>query len=386
LVGREIDDNGLCIADHHMSRVHARIAFDAPAGLYRIGDASSRNGTFVNGQRVETVLLSDGDLIRVGNTLLVYSEGSARDRMRQRAAALARSPLHLLVRGETGTGKEVLGRFIHQESGRSGELIAVNCASIPGDLLAAELFGHTKQAFSGATQARAGLFAAAKGGTLLLDEIGDSPLEMQAALLRAIQEKSVRAVGAEREVAVDVRIIAATNADLEEAVRRGTFRADLFARLSQAQLIVPPLRARRTELLALCDEQLIDRSTKLNMTADAAEALLLWHWPMNVRELQSVIRTHVVLHGASPLDLASLAEQAPAIAAPAFERKRGAPKATIKSTFPPPEAGNPRAKLRSLLEQNAGNVSAVAIALGKPRAQIYRWMRSMGLSADKFRR
>ncbi len=383
LIGREIDAHGLCVDDRIMSRVHARFVHDTRAGMFRVGDGGSRNGTFVNGQAVDSVLLSDGAVIRAGDTLLVYREGDAMERTRQRAEALAPTDLCLLLCGETGTGKEVLARHIHRVSGRTGDLVGVNCAGLPADLVAAELFGHTKQAFSGASQARSGLFMAAQHGTLLLDEIGDCPLDVQAALLRAIQEKRIRAIGADREVAVDVRIIAATNVALDVAIASGRFRADLFARLSQSQVVVPPLRARRADLLQLLLEQVPDGTRRLEITADAAEALLLWQWPMNVRELQALVRSHVAVNGTARLDLPALAKHAPAIAAPLYDRRRATGTATTTSSGPPPHGD--RGRLRDLLEANGGNVSAVADALGKPRAQVYRWMKSMGLSAVKFR-
>ncbi|HEX2677874.1 MAG TPA: sigma 54-interacting transcriptional regulator [Polyangiales bacterium] len=390
LLGREIDASGVCVDDPRMSRVHARFTLDGRAGLFRIGDSHSRNGTFVNGERVETQLLSDGDVIRSGDTLLVYSEGSALERARRRAEALARSELNILVLGETGTGKELFSRMIHEKSERKGEFVAINCASVPSELVGAEFFGHTKSAFSGAQAPRKGMFVAADKGTLLLDEVGDCPPDVQASLLRAIQEKAVRPIGAEKEVPVDVRVIAATHANLSDAVEQGKFRADLFARLSQATVELPPLRARKAELLELAHELAREARSTLQLSADAAEALLLWSWPLNVRELQSLVRAFCTLHPGSELDLTALAEAAPSVAAPIVARKRRSDALrTTHSSLPPSAIGEPaadRSKLKQLLETNGGNVSAVADALGKPRAQVYRWMKSMGLAPGKFRR
>ncbi len=386
LLGREIETGGLCLDDRRMSRTHARFAYDTRAGMFRVGDAHSRNGTFVNGQRVDTRLLSPGDVIRAGESLLVYCELDPMDHVRKQAQTLARAGLNVLVRGETGTGKELLARSLHQQSGRSGAFIAANCASIPSDLVGAEFFGHTKNAFSGATQARKGLFMAAEGGTLLLDEVGDCPPDVQAALLRAIQEKAVRPIGAEREQAVDVRIVAATHAPLENAVERGTFRADLYARLSQATISLPPLRERTSEILPLAMEIAREAAQSLRMTPDVAEALLLWQWPLNVRELQSLVRSFLAMHSGSELDLALLAELAPNIAAPLLARKRGEPSSSGEGNTMPPDPASERSRLKALLEAHGGNVSAVAQVLGKPRAQVYRWMKSMGLSAAKYRR
>jgi transcriptional regulator with GAF, ATPase, and Fis domain len=393
LLGREIEAGGFSIDDRRLSRTHARFTFDGRAGRFRVGDAGSRNGTRVNGQRIETQVLSEGDVIRAGDTLLVYSHGDGLERVRKQAEALARSGLNVLVRGETGTGKELLARHIHLHSGRKGAFVAANCASIRTELVSAEFFGHTKSAFSGATHARRGLFVAAEGGTLLLDEVGDCPLEVQAALLRAIQEKAVRPIGAEHELPVDVCIVAATNGALEAALEHGTFRADLYARLSQATLTLPPLRERKHEILTLCKELARERSQELQLSTDAAEALLLWHWPFNVRELHSLVCSFLALHPDVELDLALLTDVAPNIAAPLLARKHGdahdhgEPGHAGKAgrTLPPHPASD-RSRLRELLQAHGGNVSAVAKAIGKPRAQVYRWMKAMGLAAGKYRR
>jgi transcriptional regulator with GAF, ATPase, and Fis domain len=384
-LGRDIDGGGLCLADRRMSRLHARFTFDARAGMYRVGDANSKNHTFVNGEAIETRLLSDGDVIRVGDSVLVYSEGDAFAQEQERADRLARTGMNLLLLGETGTGKEVLARRIHAQSGRRGPFLAINCASIPADLVGAELFGHTRNAFSGASHARKGMFLAADQGTLLLDEIGDCPLGVQAALLRAIQEKAVRPVGAEREVPVDVQLVAATLANVDAAVAAGTFRADLYARLSQGVVRIPPLRARKVELLTLLQTLASAGGRPVVLSADAAEAMLLWGFPLNVRELQSLVGSYQALHGDDTLDIALLARLAPEMAAPIASRKRGLNEAPSKSTLPP-GAQSERTRLRALLEASGGNVAQVAETLGKPRAQIYRWMKSMGLSPEKFRR
>src|SRR5262249_54893904 len=157
----------------------------------------------------------------------------------------------MLIQGETGTGKEVLAQAIHGASGRSGAFVPVNCATLPADLAAAELFGHERGAFSGANNARPGLFRAANGGTLFLEEVGDLPLPLQPTLLRALQEGRVRPVGSEREVTVDVRVVAATHVDLERAVEAGGFRSDLLGRLAHVVTTLRPLRERRREILAL---------------------------------------------------------------------------------------------------------------------------------------
>lgn len=392
LFGRDVTGPGIAIADPSMSRVHTRCVWDARMGSLRANDVGSRNGTYVNGRRVESVLLGHGDVLRVGDTLLVYREEDASQRALERALAVARSPLSVLLVGETGTGKELIAHRIHEASGRSGKLVPVNCGAIPRDLVAAELFGHTERAFSGAGAARKGLVMSAAAGTLLLDEIGDCPLEAQVALLRMLQEKSVRAVGADRETVVDVRVIAATNRDLRAAVSSGSFRADLLARLSQIEIGLPPLRERRHELLQLAHAFARQHDAELTIDVDAAEALLLWTWPFNMRELQALISELVVMGGKAPrLDLAYLSHARPQLAAAIVKRADapldGAlaphPVRSVLPTLPQPKLD--RVRLRSLMEEHAGNVSQVAKVLGKPRAQIYRWMEALGLSAEQFR-
>jgi transcriptional regulator with GAF, ATPase, and Fis domain len=390
LIGREFDGAGIRFKDSRVSATHLRLTFDPRARAYRLGDAGSRNGTFVNGKLVRSALLSDGDVLRAGDSLLVFSQGDVMQALRARSAALARSDVSLMLRGETGVGKELLARDIHGASGRSGPFVALNCAGIPHDLIGAELFGHTRGAFSGAVQGRKGLFQAADGGTLFLDEIGDCPIDIQISLLRVLQEKTVRPVGSESEQAIDVRVVAATHADLEEAMEQGSFRSDLYARLAQATLLLPPLRQRKTEVLLLARRFAEDAGVSLSLTADAAEALLCWHWPFNIRELESLIRTFAALAAEAAdktLDLAYLHESYPDLASVIVERRRSAPGGdpTPDSPANAEEVSNPT-RLRRLLKTHTGNVAAVARDLGKPRSHVYRWMRALGLSASRFRK
>jgi DNA-binding NtrC family response regulator len=295
----------------------------------------------------------------------------------------------VLLRGESGTGKELLAQELHAQSGRSGAFVPINCGSIPIELLSSELFGHTKQAFSGATRPRKGVFLEAAGGTLFLDEIGDCPMPIQVALLRALQEKAVRPVGAEREIPVDVRVIAATHRDLDDAIEDGGFRADLYARLAQISLVVPPLRERRGEVLELIELFAVEHKHPVLLTADAVEALVCWDWPLNVRELQALVQALIVRGRASePIDLVRLSDLVPGIAQQ-LRQRRGSTDQRAPSSHPPDEASartQERQQLRVLLEAHGGNVSAVAQQLGRPRSQIYRWLKAMGFSANKFRR
>jgi len=215
--------------------------------------------------------------------------------------AVADTDCTVLIQGETGTGKEVMARFIHEASDRSkGPLVALNCAAIPDGLLEAELFGHTKGAFTGAIAARTGRISAADGGTLLLDEVGELPLPAQAKLLRVLQESQVTPVGSDKAVSVDIRVIAATNRDLQAMVDEGTFRADLFYRLSVIELALPSLRERRSDIPALAKHFIAKTNQKLGLAVsglsrEAEKALLSHGWPGNIRELAHAIERAVIV-------------------------------------------------------------------------------------------
>jgi DNA-binding NtrC family response regulator len=225
----------------------------------------------------------------------ILGKSPAMERVLSTIARVADSDAALLVTGESGTGKELVARAIHGASGRSkGAFVAVNCAALPEGLFESELFGHAKGAFTDARGARAGLFARANRGTLFLDEIGDMPLATQAKLLRALQDGTIRPVGADRETSVDVRVIAATHRDLEVLVAAGQFRQDLFFRIQVIEVALPPLRARGNDVLLLAHELLrraserAGRPTPIIGPAVAAK-LLAYDWPGNVRELQNCI-------------------------------------------------------------------------------------------------
>jgi len=217
----------------------------------------------------------------------------------------------VLVTGESGTGKEVVARAIHERSSRAGKpFVAVNCGAIPAELLESELFGHEKGAFTGAITARRGRFEMADGGTLFLDEIGDMPLPMQVKILRVLQERTYERVGANRSSHCDVRIIAATHRNLEDAILKGTFREDLYYRLNVFPIETPPLRERTEDLPILIDDlsQMLERHghAAVKFGPDAVHALRAYHWPGNVRELSNLIERMAVLYPRATIDAASL--------------------------------------------------------------------------------
>jgi formate hydrogenlyase transcriptional activator len=222
-------------------------------------------------------------------------------RVLAQAAKVAKTDATVLILGETGTGKELVARAIHRRSGRSTRaFIRVNCAAIPPSLIASELFGHEKGAFTGALQRRLGRFEAADGGTIFLDEVGDLPPETQIALLRVLQEREIERVGSSQPIAVDVRVLAATNRDLDAAVASGAFRQDLYFRLNVFPIRMPPLRERADDIPVLV-EYLVDRYARSagksirDVKKQTLELLRAYDWPGNVRELQNVIERAVVL-------------------------------------------------------------------------------------------
>jgi transcriptional regulator with GAF, ATPase, and Fis domain len=379
-VGREVAVPDVCLDDAQLSRVHFRIGVDQRSGKRRVGDAQSRNGTLVDGCRVDSALLSDGNVLRAGESVFVYGDPDPLARIHERVTRVAPSELAVLLTGETGTGKERLARAVHDQSGRGGPFVTVNCASFSRELLAAELFGHTRGAFSGAAAARAGLFRAAEAGTLFLDEIGDFPLDLQPVLLRSLQEGTVRPLGTDQEIRVNVRVVAATHVDLDAAVRADRFRADLHSRLARVVIRLPPLRERRATVLSLAHAVARAASGKtFPMTANGAEALVRYDWPYNVRELESLVQAFLTTEPKASLDLAYLMTHHPRICA-AF--RSGEPPARPPAS---PETGRDRQSLELLLVQYAGNVSEMAEALGKQRAQVYRWLRKVRLDPNRFR-
>ncbi|MGE5231090.1 MAG: sigma-54-dependent transcriptional regulator [Deltaproteobacteria bacterium] len=255
-------------------------------------------------REVETLRSSIGaDAVRD----LVVAESKAMRDLLELASRVARHSTTVLITGESGTGKEVLAKAIHRMSPRQDRsFIAINCAAIPEHLLESELFGHVKGAFTGAVADRMGLFEAANGGTLLLDEIGELPLGLQAKLLRVLEEGEVRRVGGREDKRVDVRVIAATAKALDEAVERGQFRSDLYYRLDVVRLHVPPLRERRDDisaLLAYFARQAAERTGHtVSITPQALAALTEYEWPGNVRELRNAVERAAVLAGAKPLE------------------------------------------------------------------------------------
>lgn len=249
--------------------------------------------------------LPDAGALSIRAKALVFEDpGSVA--LLERVEQVAPTDATVLVIGETGTGKELLARRVHQGSGRRGPFLAVNCGAFSEALIDAELFGHESGAFTGASQARAGWFESANGGTLFLDEIGDLPLALQVKLLRVLQERQVVRLGSRKPIALDVRLIAATNVDLRNAVAAGHFRADLYYRISVATLELRPLYERPGDILPLARHFLASYSQRLGITGaslapDAEQALLAHDWPGNIRELENVVHYALIVAPSSRL-------------------------------------------------------------------------------------
>ncbi|HSB43254.1 MAG TPA: sigma-54 dependent transcriptional regulator [Methylomirabilota bacterium] len=308
----------------------------------------------------------------------------------QQVGQVAESDFTVLVQGETGTGKELVARAIHQQSPRRpAPFVAVDCGAIPETLVEAELFGHERGAFTGAQTRREGQFQLAKGGTLFLDEIGNVPVATQAKLLRAIEQREIHPLGSARAVTVDGRIIAATNADLEEGVKAGRFRADLYYRLGEFTITLPPLRSRREDIAHLAQRFLDEVSMELKrpvrrIADDAMQVLLRHDWPGNVRELRNVVRK-AALVAADVVTAAHL----PALASGASARPRavaaaGGADLALREVGELAAVEAERELIRHALQATKGNKSQAARLLRTDYTTLHAKMKRYSISAHDF--
>jgi DNA-binding NtrC family response regulator len=303
-----------------------------------------------------------------GSGLIAHSQAMLR--VIELARRVAKVDSTVLITGESGVGKERVARLIHDESSRmGGPFVAINCGAVPENLLESELFGHAKGAFTGANQDRPGLFEAANGGTLLLDEVGEVPAPMQVKLLRALQEREVRRIGENNNRKVDARVLAATNRDLPAEVHAARFRQDLFYRLRVVELSVPPLRERRDDVLVLARTFLKDAAERMNrkvtgITPKAANQLVRYGWPGNVRELENAIERAVVLARGTRVDVDDLPEEI-GLAVP--------------SAYAPGDVRSledvERDYILAVVRANQGNKTAAAYQLKIGIATLYRKLR-----------
>jgi two-component system response regulator AtoC len=321
----------------------------------------------------------------------IVGDSPAMRHLLEAAARVAGKDITVLVRGETGTGKELIGSLLHAQSRRaSGPLVRFNCSAIPAELAEAELFGHVRGAFTGATQARAGFFAEANKGTLVLDEVGELPAAVQAKLLRALQEGEIQPVGSGRTEKVDVRIVACTNRDLAAETRAGRFREDLYYRLAVVELVVPPLRDRREDIPALAREFARRYGERFGMSevrlAPAlVERLTAADWPGNVRQLENSVARMVAMSGGGEIGPEAFAS------APADEAAPRAPEDPAADPAPPAGGSLTLREQIDALERSViartmtlvrGNQSEAARRLGISRNTLTERLRRYGIAAD----
>jgi DNA-binding NtrC family response regulator len=387
--GRHVD---VSLDDDKVSRAHARLE-PRPQGIL-VRDVGSRHGSFVDGEPVsaEGTLAAVGAVVRLGDTLLLVVDdveahrceprtidgrrlslpkavmaGGTLSRVWDHAARVAQLKEPVFVLGESGSGKELIARIVHAMRPQRGPFVGLNVAAIPETLFEAELFGFERGAFTGAGTARAGAFREASGGVLFLDEVGDLRPDLQVKLLRAVDTGAVRPLGADRDVPVDVRLVAATSRDPSEARERDGFRADLYYRLAGIVIRVPPLRERREDILLLARAMLDEHATGLRFTVDAEEALLLSDWDGNVRHLRHAV-THAVgeavANGAKAVQREHLPQLLPA--------RRAEPRLTEE-------------RIRWAMKKERGVASRAAGALGVSRTTLYEAVKRLNIDRATLR-
>jgi len=300
------------------------------------------------------------------------------ERLFEEIRRTAPTQARVLILGENGTGKELIARALHRHSPRAaGPLVRVNCAAVPRELFESELFGHEKGAFTGATARRRGKFVRADGGTLFLDEVGETPADLQAKLLRALESGEIEPVGAEREIKVDVRVIAATNKDLEHAVRAGEFRQDLFYRLQVVTLTAPPLRERKQDLPALVrhflDAACVENHLTRTLDDGALERIARHDFPGNVRELRNLVERLVILAPNETIRATDV-EWALPRSAPA-DPSGVAFDGSLRETM----TGLERRVILQVLEEQRWKMTAAAERLGLERSNLYKKLKALGI-------
>jgi two-component system NtrC family response regulator len=324
----------------------------------------------------QAALLAEGNAVPFG---AVTTASPRLALLHRRLRRLARSGVELLLTGETGTGKEVYARAIHRESGRSGQLVAINCAAIPAELLESELFGYERGAHSTAVQSKRGLIEMAAEGTLFLDEIAEMPASLQAKLLRFLQDRQIMRLGTTEYRRIDVRIVAATNRALDGTAGPGHassgapgLRPDLRARFGPEAIELPPLRKRPEDIGALAHAflDLHGGAGRWRFTPEAFMALCTHHWPFNVRELEGVVRWAVTLADGDVVDVKHLP------ASMVLRRGRGRPGKGPRPSW---------SDLSALLERHGGNVAQASRELGRCTATVWRWLNQLGIDVPSYR-
>src|ERR1700758_1798349 len=322
---------------------------------------------------------------RLGKHEIVW-KGDAMRRVMAQVERVAASESRVCILGETGTGKELVARTVHERSPRSaGQFVTLNCAAVPAELIESELFGHEKGSFTGASGQHIGKFEQANQGTIFLDEIGDMPLQMQAKLLRVLEEGEVERIGGNKAIPVNVRVVVATHHDLEARVREGTFRQDLFHRIFVFPLILPPLRERREDIPALVEhfaEQVCAQNgwKPVPFTADAMEALQGHFWPGNVRELRNMVERLMLLATDGQVDLSTVE-----VAMPKGASTASSATLAVGSLSDRVDAFEKEVILAEL-KRSHSNVSMAAKSLGLERSHLYKKAEQLGIDLRAMRR
>ena len=408
--------NDLVLTDTTVSRRHCILAVESER--YVLRDLDSTNGTELDGTPIREAFLAPGARIRIGDTEIVFQPrkrweridvsradhfgalyGTA-DGMRavfSLLAKLAPTDLGCIVAGETGTGKELAARAVHDHSPRADRpFVVVDCGAISDNLIESELFGHERGAFTGADRQRIGAFETAHGGTVFLDEIGELPIELQPKLLRVLERKEIKRLGGSRLMDVDVRVVAATHRDLLAMVREGTFREDLYYRLAEVVVQLPPLRDRLGDLPVIAERMLFEMAEEgeapRTLSPDALTALSRRTWPGNVRELRNVLKRAVVMSStpvltASDLKLDAIRplREVPAGEAPADAPVEVADDLPIKDARDRWVAPMEREYLLRVIRRCGGDLDKAAEEAGIHRKSLERLLRQHGLKANDFR-
>ncbi len=404
-----MSDNDLVVNEETVSRFHCKVIQDQNG--YTLVDLDSTNGTFINRVRIREAFLKSGCTVQLGKYELKFYFADEKvpvvPSQKERLGSIigrnikmreiygiiekiAPAGTTVVIEGETGTGKEVVAQTIHQFSPRAkGPMIIFDCGAVPENLIESELFGHEKGSFTGAIMTRQGLFEMAHGGTLFLDELGELSLDLQPKLLRALEQREIRRVGASKSQKVDVRVIAATNRNLEEEVRAGRFRQDLFYRLSVVRILLPPLRERSEDIPLLVDHFLKGHAFNRDpdggqrvqgIDREALDMLTRYQWPGNVREMLNAIERAVSFCDGANIGVPDFPEQIQSTHTGSSTDIKG-----IDTTFKEAKekwvSSFERDYILSLLKKNGGNISHAAKEADIDRKYFRKLMRKYDINA-----
>jgi len=382
----------LVLTDPTVSRRHAEV--EERSDGYLLRDHNSTNGTFLDGVKVREAYLSSGSVIRLGQTEMTFSPLEERIDILQSSAdrfgeligsssslrevygileRIAPTDVTVLLEGETGTGKELAARAVHSHSRRANSpFVVIDCGAVAPNLIESELFGHEKGAFTDAVKARQGAFELADGGTIFLDEIGELSLELQPKLLRALDQRETKRVGADRPVTVNVRVISATNKELDKEVKAGRFREDLFYRLSVVRVSMPPLRKRKEDIETIAGHLLEGISSEIGkkitgLSPEALAALMAYSWPGNVRELKNVLGRSAALCDGKRIEAKDLF------------LSQGKKTATFEGLSGKTLEEIEKAAIHATLKSVDGNKTEAAKVLGIAYSTLYEKMKKYGM-------